>query len=43
VHTIKVREFAYAPLGRWSGVTFRGGSAVYFEAYKRPSSLPRSL
>ena len=26
-------DFAYAPLGRWSGVIFRDASAVYLEAY----------
>jgi hypothetical protein len=29
----KPARFAYAPLGRWSGVIFRDGSAVYLEAY----------
>ncbi|MHC5056839.1 MAG: HEAT repeat domain-containing protein [Planctomycetota bacterium] len=29
----KSRKFGYGPLGRWSGVIFRDGSAVYLEAY----------
>jgi len=29
----KPDEFTYAPLGRWSGVIFRDGAAVYLEAY----------
>jgi hypothetical protein len=29
----KSKEFGYGPLGRWSGVIFRDGAAVYLEAY----------
>ena len=31
--TYKVRQFGYAPLGRWSGVIFRDGAAVYMDPY----------
>ena len=29
----KVRQFGYGPLGRWSGVIFRDGAAVYLDPY----------
>ena len=29
----KSRKFGYAPLGRWSGVVFRDGAAVYLDPY----------
>jgi hypothetical protein len=29
----KVRQFGYGPLGRWSGVIFRDGAAVYMDPY----------
>ena len=31
--TYKVRQFGYGPLGRWSGVIFRDGAAVYLDPY----------
>jgi len=31
--TYKVRQFGYGPLGRWSGVIFRDGAAVYMDPY----------
>jgi hypothetical protein len=33
VETYKVRQFGYGPLGRWSGVIFRDGAAVYMDPY----------
>ena len=32
-HPYKVRQFGYGPLGRWSGVIFRDGAAVYMDPY----------
>jgi hypothetical protein len=32
-HPYKVRRFGYGPLGRWSGVIFRDGAAVYMDPY----------
>ena len=29
----KVRQFGYGPLGRWSGVIFRDGAALYMDPY----------